>query len=295
MEGDWTRKCSGVLPLQKSGQTNASQLADIDISELENVGDVEVIGQSLISLRLRIAGYDANEFHIEGAEKCKVRRIENKTIDEAVVESVRSSFARAWNLDIETVDVQLSRPLHAHVSKLETHNVEVRPVLSGEPKVGAVQVRFGAYESGKLLQTFTAAVVTTIEKELPIARVPLKPGTILRKEHFSLSKRRFQTEQALHATRDVVGKEVARTIRPGQLIDNGSIRLADTQKQKPIVIRRRSLVRLVAKKNGLTVSIPQAEALDDGAVGDTIRVRNLQSRKVVSGRVESSNSIRVSL
>ncbi|MCA9218011.1 MAG: flagellar basal body P-ring formation protein FlgA, partial [Planctomycetales bacterium] len=128
-----------------------------------------------------------------------------------------------------------------------------------------------------------------------IARVQIRPGTVLTKEHFTVTERFHQNPNALHSTKDVIGMEASRVIRPGQLIDSSSVRTSKAGGANPVVVRRRGIVRLVARKRGLTVTIPKAEALDDGAVGDVIRVRNLQSREIISGQVESSNTVTIPL
>ena len=61
-----------------------------------------------------------------------------------------------------------------------------------------------------------------------------------------------------------------------------SISLGDVEQLQ--LVKSGSLVSLVASVNGLAVSV-QGIALERGAIGDTIRVRNLSSKKVMTGKV----------
>ena len=58
----------------------------------------------------------------------------------------------------------------------------------------------------------------------------------------------------------------------------------------PPMIRRGAEVQMVYERSGISLTAI-GQALGDGAKGDTIRVRNLQSRKIVSGRVSAPNVV----
>ena len=272
-----------------------ARCGEVDVAALETIEDEEAVGRSLIAIRLLIAGIDAEDIGITGADSAKVRRIKNRTIDESVVEQARTVLASMWSIDVEDIAVQLTSPLRGGVADRLTSNFEVKPILSGEPKLGANQIRFGAYENGKLIEKFTASLEISVQKELAIATVPLKAGTIIEDGHFAKVTRNFRDHAVLHSSSDVVGMELSRSIRPGQIIHSSVLRPADPSKKRTIVVKRRSLVRLIASKGRLTVSIPAAEAMDDGAVGETVRVRNLQSGKIVTGQVESDKTVKISL
>ncbi len=66
-------------------------------------------------------------------------------------------------------------------------------------------------------------------------------------------------------------------VRAGKAISFGDV-------EQLQLVKSGSLVSLVANVNGLTVSV-QGIALERGAIGDTIRVRNLSSKKMMTGKV----------
>ena len=81
--------------------------------------------------------------------------------------------------------------------------------------------------------------------------------------------------------------------RTGELVNGQDLAAAKVDKL-PVVVRPRDTVRLVARKGGLTVIISAAESLQQGSVGDLIRVRNLQSNRVITGRVASREEVTIS-
>ena len=58
----------------------------------------------------------------------------------------------------------------------------------------------------------------------------------------------------------------------------------------PFAIKRGQLVRIVAEKNGIYVETT-GRALQNGRIGDTIKVKNIYSRKVIEGKVKDEETV----
>ncbi len=67
-----------------------------------------------------------------------------------------------------------------------------------------------------------------------------------------------------------------------------------TQVRRPVVVAKGSLVLMVLEREGMALSA-RARALEDGGVGETIRVSNLQSSTVVEGTITGPGRVDVSL
>jgi Chaperone for flagella basal body P-ring formation len=66
----------------------------------------------------------------------------------------------------------------------------------------------------------------------------------------------------------------------------------DAEAEHPILIKGHDLVRLVARIGDIRV-MARAEALQEGRAGEVIRVRNIDSDKIVSGRVAEAGVVEV--
>lgn len=86
---------------------------------------------------------------------------------------------------------------------------------------------------------------------------------------------------------ELVGHSARSPLRPGTPV-------RATQIRKPVVVAKGSLVLLVLERQGMALSA-RARALEDGGVGETIRVSNLQSSTVVEGTITGPGRIDVSL
>lgn len=92
-----------------------------------------------------------------------------------------------------------------------------------------------------------------------------------------------------------VGVDFALRGQPAEREQPTTTPVKEKPKEEPIVVRPRDSVRLIVRGTGLRVSIPAAEALQSGRVGDTIRVKNPRSGRVVAGRITSAGEVEIEL
>lgn len=85
--------------------------------------------------------------------------------------------------------------------------------------------------------------------------------------------------------REVVGKEVARPIAPGEIVPASAI-------TPVIAVRRGSAVMLLLDGPGFRI-VARGIASEDGAPGQAIRVVNQSSRREMVGKVENERTIRI--
>ena len=85
---------------------------------------------------------------------------------------------------------------------------------------------------------------------------------------------------------DLDGKVAVRTLLPGRYIQANGIR-------EPWVVERGASVQMIFVSGGLTISAA-AITLQPGAAGEFIKVRNVDSGKVLTGTVMADGSIMVS-
>lgn len=61
---------------------------------------------------------------------------------------------------------------------------------------------------------------------------------------------------------------------------------------RPVQIKRSNRVKMIAKIGDLTISAV-GDAMQDGRIGDTIRVQNVESKTIVQGKVISANEVEI--
>ena len=121
----------------------------------------------------------------------------------------------------------------------------------------------------------------------PVAAVTIYPGDVIRDDMLAdqdfpdaVASSSFATNRTM-----LVGKVARRTLLPGQAIAINAI-------GEPRLVRVGSLVRVVYKDDGLVIQT-YAAALQNGAAGDVVSVRNNESGVTISGVVDADGSVHV--
>jgi len=83
----------------------------------------------------------------------------------------------------------------------------------------------------------------------------------------------------------VLGLATRRSLTPGMVI-------TDSMVNKPVLIKRGSIVNLVARIGSMEVTAA-GQAMQDGREGELIRVQNINSTKIISAKVLDANTVQV--
>ncbi len=153
--------------------------------------------------------------------------------------------------------------------------------LSIPPGTGSATLRFaddrGSERALAIRLSWSQPAVVTLR--------PLERGAVVSASDVAIREVRVMRSQPLaSALEEVVGRRLGKNLSAGEPILLNSLSLS------PIIQRGDSVI-ITVRRSGFLIEV-RGEALDAGAEGESIRVRNLQSRSVVQavvvgpGRVE---------
>lgn len=122
---------------------------------------------------------------------------------------------------------------------------------------------------------------------VPVAVMRLQAGAIARADDVRIARVRVTSVRAevAHDTNAVIGMQLKHQVAAGT-----PILLADLM--QPTQITRGDQVRMLLQVSGLYVA-GQGVALESGAAGDRIRVRNISSQAVIEAEVQEPGIVRV--
>ena len=120
--------------------------------------------------------------------------------------------------------------------------------------------------------------------QVPVAAQDLRAGQIITSDDILPQEANSRLADQIKAE-DLIGKEVKRLIRSGQTILANDVR---TQ----VMVAKGKIVTLNFTKGGIMLSV-QGKALENGGLGDTVRVMNLQSKSVVQGTVTGPETVSI--
>jgi flagella basal body P-ring formation protein FlgA len=126
------------------------------------------------------------------------------------------------------------------------------------------------------------------EVALPTPRIVIYPGDVIRDDMLAdrPAERAAGIGPFAQTRSQLVGKMARRTLLPGAAIPLAGI-------DNPRLVANGAEVKLVYAESGLTI-VTVGAALQDGAAGDVIKVRNSDSGVTVSGTIQPDGAVRVS-
>lgn len=117
-----------------------------------------------------------------------------------------------------------------------------------------------------------------------VTAMPLRAGEALQDEHITLERRDVTLiGDAIGAPELALGQTSRRSLRTGEVLRSGQL-------NAPLLVKRGDQVLMVARHDGIEVSMA-GEALDTGARGAVVRVRNAGSGQVVRMRVAGAGTV----
>ena len=186
--------------------------------------------------------------------------------------------------------------------EMDISDIKVMPRTIWVPQ-GTLSLKFSEPRSGQFLGKVSSLVTILVDgkpcrrarasayiecfKQVVCAKNGLTRGqligprdiTLVRLPISKLKSRFFDDPNA------ILGLQAKRTVRPGQVIYATSI-------SKPILVKRGSKVLIVAKSPTIEITCPGV-AVENGRLGDFVRVKNVQTKRVVIARVGDRHTVYV--
>lgn len=123
-----------------------------------------------------------------------------------------------------------------------------------------------------------------VSAQVAVTAMPLRAGEVLGIDHVTLERRDVTLiGDAIGAPEAAIGQTSRRSLRAGEV-------LRANQLVAPQVVKRGDQVLMVARHEGIEVSMA-GEALDAGAQGAVVRVRNTASGQVLRMRVAGAGTV----
>lgn len=178
-------------------------------------------------------------------------------------------------------------------------NFRIEPENINIPKNASFKVKFISEPkigSNTLLVTFflgkTVEVIRIwgyVEALVPVvvAKKPLEKQHILSEKDIFLEKRplsKLPQDVILDVT-SLIGKQLRMSLKAGTVLRSCYV-------EEPIIVKRNTIVDIVAKNEKIVVKA-KGKVLQNGKLGEMVKVQNLTSKKVLLGKVSSSNEVEV--
>ncbi len=237
---------------------------------------------------LRGAGIDFSSVRWSGPHAARITRamrdLNETEVRDLITQELQRKFARSGG----EIEVKLSRPWRTVSLPDETWEIRLLDLpAAGLQSLLSLKVEVMA--AGESLGSWFQPIQVRHWCEIPVAASALRRGQSLAEAETVLERRDILSSRsvlrALPAA--IQDHELAENLAPGQAFSDRSLRL------KTVVFRGR---RVDARVQSGTLEITtKVEALEDGYPGQSIRVRNPQSKREFRGVVQGEDTVLIPL
>ena len=258
------------------------------------LADSPAFGGALVLTRSQVIQLiEKNASHLattnwEGANGIKITR-QSRTLQEEellgwVAAAVQHDAPQNWG----QLELRLTRPWTTLAVPTEPVVLKIldMPVAGISP---SCIIRFEMRCGSDLLGTWSIPVQAHLWREVWVAQSNLHRGDSLLAVNFTKEKRDALVlrEAFQGTTMDDASWELAENLAAGTPLMAHSVRM------RPMVTRGNIVDAVV--QDGTMVITAKVQALEDGLLGQSIRVRNIKSGREFRGKVQNEQSIQVSL
>jgi flagella basal body P-ring formation protein FlgA len=265
-------------------QTRAS-LEALPMPHVPQGTDSVTFSQRQISSRLLFAGYSTKEYTLKGPPSLTAKYVEVKAVTDADIEKAAlKAVSELMNLESGDLRVSLRSPvvqgLGESLKQMTEPRVEVQPQRNG---LGLVPMQVQIWDGGDLKKT--VPVTCEVRRRYHVAKAVV---SLTRDQPVTVQQVSFETQYldkpVDQLTSDqLVGRSVRFGVPAGSVIQMKDIKTSVTGGQ--IIIKKGTFVSATVRAGRLRVSLRDAEALQDGAMGESIRLRNRQTGETIVGEV----------
>ena len=278
-----------------SGGTAAlrRQVAGLDLADRPRRGKTLPVPKELVAYRIQVAGIGRDRFRVQGAAVVQVSPSPATLTEDDFLQAAREALLD--RLAQPPADVAVSLALAPALPQVMlTDRDEVR--LDAVPRVpvngpGRPSLNVTLVVNGERLATVPVVVDVRLYQTVAVAERRIEIGEVLGDDNVRFERRAIEPSEGYVSGQDVkVGQRARRALAAGQPIAKAAVESAKAD--NPVLVRQRDLVKMVAHVGSMTVTA-LAEAQQEGRAGDRIRVRNVDSKKDLVGRVVGRGVVEV--
>lgn len=223
-----------------------------------------------------------------GAKQIRVTRKMRVIAESDVKELLTSALQQDYVKERGELELRFSRPVAPANVIDEPLTVKILDLPTAGVTANFI-ARFELRAGDEVAGTWQIPVQASIWREVYVAGETLRRGQLVRNANLSrerrdlLGLRDFVTDLDVQNPALMIGENIT----AGMPLSNRSLRL------RPVV-HRGKVTDAVIRQGGMTIAV-KVEVLEDGVPGQSIRVRNLKSKREFRGTVQNEETIYVTL
>ncbi|MFH1537510.1 MAG: flagellar basal body P-ring formation chaperone FlgA [bacterium] len=275
-----------MATLEGFSEEEQSRLASLSLGAAPSPARNVKLNPGQVKSRLYNAGLDLDAYELDIPPQVVVERTARVVTGEEIANAAVAFLEKNFPTETKTFKVIVVGTPQDII--LPEGEVEFHPVLDVRPeRVGLSGFRMDVVQDGVVKRTVGLQNALDIEVEVVAATRKISAGETLTADDVVMKSARVSRLRggALFDPGDVVGKRIRRFLSEGSAIPRNAVEMVPD-------VNIGDRVNLVVRSGFVEVTA-QGKALEKGLRGDTIRVLNLNTKKILDAEIIDPGNVRV--
>lgn len=261
------------------------RFGQVRLGRAPSPGDTRELDRSFILRAMQRSGANVEHINWVGAEAVMVKRsgiaVSSVEIEGTINAYLDAQQQRFPNVDLEFKPYSPPGPFIVPTGKL---SVEVIPAADNILNSRSITLLYRV--DGRVVNNLTVRGEMHATAEVVVAINRIRRGNVISAADVDCIETEIgDVVEPIFSCKEVIGMELSRSVRAGEPVDRRYL-------QPPVVIERGAFVKIIAERGAMRLEAT-GTAIEDGRVGDVIRVQNSSSLKEIRAEVADKNEVRV--
>ncbi len=274
----------GYVGIVKGTDSLVKKANHVDLGRFSMPGQEIVISKNTIMSRLASEGISADNVTFMGAEEIIVRRKQTiitgddfiKLADNYLKNNLSDKSVAGWK------PIRIVQELIIPDSGKEIkYSYKLDKVINGNQ----INVEIAVQAGGEKIASRVLSFKLEYENRVPVAITGIPSGTVITPENVKIEKRTSTTPEP-SGWKSPYGLFAKRAIQVNAVIHEGMIGAAELE----VIVKRNQNVVIRVVRPGFTITAV-GRTMQDGKVGDIIKVKNVDSQRIIIARVNEDGSV----
>jgi len=282
-----------IAELEGGPEILRKRMADLDVDEISSSeNQAHICPQAQVQFRLRLAAIPPELFVLGGAREVAIVLRPQLLSPAKIEDAAREDLYRRLPWIRDDLSLRLLRPISVTLPAIaedESVTLEVEP---NRPNValGHVQMNVAIRVNGEQRLSLPVFFNVQLVQEVAICRRSIAAGEVLMEGDLIRQRRPISANEAQMARPDsLIGKRNRRTMPTGQVVAATDM---DQASSGTLLVQPHQSVRMTVHLGPMDV-VAIGEAIEGGPEGKLIRVRNIDTKAIVTGRVTGPRTVEV--
>ncbi len=288
-----TVRISDVADLRDGNPALRQQLAALDLHEFDLAREPVEISSSQIRFRAILAGIDARQFSLRGTANTTVQFSNPIDATTAFQTAFLHQLAKQYQISEDSFELQWITAIDPIVQRLELDlpSLIVSPQFPPELPLGQRAIEVHLLDNRGQTHQVNLSVKISVYRELVMAKQNISRGEILDEEKIERVRRPIDSTQVRFASFDqTIGKAAQSDIQQFSLVKTQFVRdelpnNSPASNANTFDVKRNQRLNIVVRRGPLVITLQDAQAMENGRIGDYIDFQNQKSKQRLRARI----------